>query len=51
MDKKINKNTLYPMLLGMSIILPLGSLIPLSIVAWKYYRSRKSDDVDYSSDV
>jgi len=51
MDKKINKKALYPMVIGMSILLPLGSLIPLSIMAWNYYRSRKADDVDYSSDV
>jgi len=49
--KKNKKSTsvFNPVVLGASIILPLGSLIPLSILAWRYFKSSKgNDDIDYS---
>ena len=45
LKKKSNKlgAAIHPAVIGVSIILPLGSLIPLSIMAWKYYKSTKKD--------
>jgi|FreactcultureFD7_1027221.scaffolds.fasta_scaffold02249_4 hypothetical protein len=38
-----------PVFFGMSLLFPLGSLIPLAMLAFKYYKHKhKNDDIDYS---
>lgn len=48
-SKSNNASPMNPMFLGMSLLLPLGSLIPLAVLAFNYYKQKNvKDDIDYS---